>query len=351
MSTPETRAVDSWRLARELVPIYIELAPPELPPPCTLQAIEADTTGARWREITNWFDQVDAQVKPAEFRRRLRLATGNHLGDVLELILDRLLTSREHNPELVQKVDEACFDYFCLHAPPEFLDRRASANEIGTVLAAVLVHAHPGGGAPRGLAQLAERLGAIQSLPELAASPVLKEARTLRLADARTCFERNTLIAFTEFHHVAHLTRARLAKADAEFILRAAPRLAKMGVVTLDCRAAGRGEHEPLMPVLMRMRAICAAKQSLSNDSLRLLTTLRPTIEKLLADAPVLPAMEPPALPEKPAAMAVAAASAGTHPASFAYDVVDEFCARCYPLEPRRRPEAASGNAPMTFVT
>src|SRR5438105_14784257 len=122
MSTPETRpAIGSWRLARGLLPIYIEVAPAELPPPCSLRDLENDGSDARVHEAVLWFDRVDAQLKPADFRRRLRLAAGSHHGDVLELVLERMLARTVASAAEVQKVDEACFDYYCLHAPPDFL--------------------------------------------------------------------------------------------------------------------------------------------------------------------------------------------------------------------------------------
>src|SRR5438270_738874 len=116
MTTPEIRpSIGSWRLARGLFPIYFELAPPELAPPFPPDELH-NRGDAGLRAALAWFDQVDARLKPAEFRGRLRAAAGSDWGDALELVLERLLASGSRVAEQVQKVDEACFDYFCLHA-------------------------------------------------------------------------------------------------------------------------------------------------------------------------------------------------------------------------------------------
>src|SRR5205085_5282577 len=137
-----------------LLPIYTELEQPQMPAPSSLRDLETAGSDARARGVVLWLDQVDAQLKPADFRRRLRHAAGAHLADILELVLERLLACPDPGAEQVQKVDEACFDYFSLHAPPEYLERCATTAEIETVLAAILVHAPAGGSGAAGLEHL-----------------------------------------------------------------------------------------------------------------------------------------------------------------------------------------------------
>ncbi len=383
MTPVETRhAIGEWRLARTLLPIYAELAPPDLPPPCPASDLHEARSDAALRQVLDWFGAVDERLKPQEFRSRLRAAAGADLGAALELVLERLLTAPAATAEQVQKVDEACFDYFCLYAPPSFHARRVAREDVAAVLEPALKHAPLGGGLPRGMDALLARLEALPTLPQLAASDVLPQARALRLADAAGCCERGALIAFTHFNYVAHVTRTRLARADAEYILAAEAELRARQVVALDCAGVGA---EPREQLLARMRALLAGSEAVSGQNLRLIAAARLATEKLLgadtvqrvpAAPPVeraaLPAAvtvsametaaeaapapltmplaeEQPAVPAAPAPVAaLPAVPAEAPPAAphmvFAYDVVDEFCARTYPFTrshkaPRRRTE------------
>jgi len=398
MLATKRRPVGEWILARTLLPIYAEVAP-ELPPPWQLRDLVDAGTDDKLVAVLAWLDAVDERIAAREFRTRLRAAAGAELSTALEMILERLIAKTPRGIEHVQKVDEACFDYFCVAAPPGFHGRRVTRDDVAAVLEPAIRHAPLDGGLPRGLDQLTAELEAATSLPVLAAGDVLQRARALRLADASGCFERMTLIAFTHFNYAAHVTRTRLARGDAEYVVAAETELRARRMVALDCNGNGNGP-EPLEQLLARLRRFIDGDAAITADALRLIAAARLAVERLRgvppprqkADNSTLPiavgpsltaerhaliaaettnekeefAWEPawlsnaPRMPdatlflpeatdlsEAPSRPAVPALNEGTSAATelvedqpearptngtFAYDSLEEFCARCYPF-------------------
>jgi hypothetical protein len=381
MVAAKRRSTREWTAARTLLPIYAEIAP-ELPPPCCLRDLHDAASDDMLVQVLGWLDAVDAQIGAREFRARLRAAAGGELATALEMALERLIASPPHGAEHVQKVDEACFDYFCVAAPPGFHGRRVSREDVAAVLEPAIHLATLGGGLPRGLDQLTSELEAAASLPALASSDVLRRARELRLADASGCFERMTLIAFTHFNYAAHVTRTRLARGDAEYVLAAETELRARRVVALDCSGAGNGA-EPLEQLLARLRLLRDGDAAITAEALRLIAAARLAVEKLRGVAPPAAAApsrtlaaelshagdttasekefgwepawlsnavrppepslflpEPEALPPitetdtsaQETTIATREVESAPAHAVFSYDTLEEFCARCYPF-------------------
>src|SRR5438128_3269262 len=99
MNPPRRRAIAEWTLARTLLPVYSEIAPPELSPPCTVRDLRDGGDESMLRDLLAWFDDVDSRLRPPEFRHALRVAAGAELGSVLELVLERLIRRAPLNVE------------------------------------------------------------------------------------------------------------------------------------------------------------------------------------------------------------------------------------------------------------
>jgi hypothetical protein len=342
-TTPPQDLATQWKNARELYPIYFELAREfaiEVET-CNDLEVQADTPGKEAVEQANqWLEKLDNSVQVHQLRQFLQTSSLVNQEGLLSL-LRHFLAKATKTDAVRDKIDFLLVQYFSQIMPAGVDDARVDLAYVAHAMDPVVgqVELKP----PvwlNSLDRVLELSRKCRSLDELLHGGVLEQGRKAKGQAGDLFYMPIALVAFTRFGYLMRRAFFRLMLGDLNIILDGLTELEEKGVQTIDCRRAQFSAQEPII----RLRMICQSWKVMfqaeysSGSPLRMLVDLRASVDSALgrgkataadtkanADAatkPIPPAKpaagEKPALSAKPAATAKPAAGkpASAKPAS-----------------------------------
>ncbi|MGH9523498.1 MAG: hypothetical protein ACRD3E_13310 [Terriglobales bacterium] len=357
MTTPTSDAhreqisqVARWRMARNLIAVYSEVALRSgvSSPPST--SFSADDRPEALDAVDKWFDALDDALPAANFRSALGAITATNGESALYAVAQHFMMKRRLDEESRKKIEFVLVQYFIISSPPSFHSKAISARDVAEVL-------HPLMGTVSGtmpdsvaeLAQLANRLQNCSSIRELYEITTALESCKQAMGDHY--YDPAVLVHITHAQHLFRLSARNTVRTSVSDLLRQLEDLHNRGVKMLDCRAAGMTDHEPvdgliltwkglgdvdieyriheIAPALLNMEKVLADRTGSSPQLNQELASLRAMAEKLSAQlaaisqrvqrleilvppqgstSAVEPVKWPPAMPTIPIAMRTAPA-------------------------------------------
>ncbi len=352
-STPTQDLATQWNIARQLYPMYFEMAREfaiEIEPCAELEA-GADAPGKEAVEQANrWLEKMDECVQVHQLRQFLQTsALANQ--DALLALINHFLAKAQKTDAIRDKIDFLLVQYFSQIAPTEVDDAKVDLAFVAKALEPVLgaVELKP----PvwlNALDRVLELARKSRSLDELLHGGVLEQGRKAKSLAGELFYLPVALAAFTRFGYLMRRSFFRLMLGDLNTILDGLTALEEKGVQTIDCRRAQFSAQEPII----RLRMICQSWKVMfqaeysSGQPLRMLVDLRASVDTALgkdkaanAEAKVKPAAKPsPAAPAKSATAAKPVA--GAKPAAAGKP---EPAAPAKPAPAAARAAAATGSA------
>ena len=392
-STPVQDLATQWKSARQLYPIYFELAREFVidVQPCADLEAGVDTPGKDAVEQANhWLDAMDERIQVHQLRQFLQTSSLVNQEGLLSL-LQHFLAKTAKTDAIRDKIDFLLVQYFSQIAPSGVVDAdvdlafvaQSLEPAVGTVELKTPVWLNA-------LDRVLEAARRCRSLDELLHGGVLEQGRKAKTQAGDLFYLPIALVAFTRFGYLMRRAFFRLMLGDLNLILEGLTELEEKGVQTIDCRRAQFSENEPIL----RLRMICQSWKVMfqaeysSGQPLRMLVDLRASVEYALgrkaeseAKAKPAPAAKPavaakpvaaakPAVAAKPAAKPVAAAkpavaakpAAGVKPAAVAPKASAASAAAGAPKsaakpaaapagKPKAKPAPASTDAPEFEVS
>jgi hypothetical protein len=308
-TTPPQDLSTQWENARQLYPIYFELAREFAidVQACTDLETNADTPGKESVEQANlWLNEMDERVHVHQLRQFLQTSALITPEAVLYL-LQHFLAKQQKTDAIRDKIDFLLVQYFSQLAPTGVDDCEVDLNFAAQSLAPLLgqVELKP----PvwlNGLDRVLESARRCKSLDELLHGGVLEQGRKVKTQAGELFYLPVALVAFTRFGYLMRRAFFRLMLGDLNIILDGLNELEEKGVQTIDCRRAQFSAEEPIM----RLRMICQSWKVMfqaeysSGSPLRMLVDLRASVEYALGRG------KPPEPEKKPAAAVKPAAAA-----------------------------------------
>jgi hypothetical protein len=289
-ASPATDFAVVWANARELHPIYLELARefaidiptcPALNEP--VDAPDQDTV----QQALQWLNDVDDRIQVHQLRQFLQTSSIMNSSGVATLI-QHYLAKRAHTDSCRDKIDFLLVQYFSQKAPTELDDDGADlayvAGELEPLLGKVELKA------PLWLNALDRVLDSARrckSLDELLHGGVLEQGRKAKGQAGELFYMPIALVAFTRFGYLMRRVFFRLMLTDLNNILDGLTQLEERGVETIDCRRAQFSAQEPIV----RLRMICQSWKVMfqaeysSGQPLRMLVDLRASVDTALGSA------------------------------------------------------------------
>lgn len=320
-STPAPDLATEWNFARQLHPIYFELAREfaiDLPNVPDLD-VAAETPGKESVEAANkWLDEIDSRIQVHQLRQFLQTSSAVDPEGVF-LLLQRFLTKTPKTDSIRDKIDFLLVQYFSQLAPTGVDDSEVDLNFVAQSLQPVLGQVELK--APvwlNALDRVLESARRCKSLDELLHGGVLEQGRKAKNQAGELFYMPVALAAFTRFGYLMRRAFFRLMLGDLNTILDGLTELESKGVQTIDCRRAQFSDKEPII----RLRMICQSWKVMfqaeysSGSPLRMLVDLRASVEAALGrgKAEVAKSKPPagikPAPAAKPAPVAAAPAKA-----------------------------------------
>jgi hypothetical protein len=348
--TPAQDLATQWNSARQLYPIYFELAREFVIDVQVCADLEAgvDCPGKDAVEQANhWLESLDERIQVHQLRQFLQtsaLVTQEGLLSLLQHFL-----SRTAKTDIIRdKVDFLLVQYFSQIAPTGVEDSEVDLAYVAQALVPILGQVDLK--TPvwlNALDRVLESARRCRSLDELLHGGVLEQGRKAKAQAGELFYLPVALVAFTRFGYLMRRAFFRLMLGDLNTILDGLTELEDKGVETIDCRRAQFSAEEPIL----RLRMICQSWKVMfqaeysSGQPLRMLVDLRASVEYALgrgkaeadakgktaagakpAEKPVVtsvaakpavkPAVKPAAAPAaKPAAAKAAAANPAAAPA------------------------------------
>ncbi|HET9407747.1 MAG TPA: hypothetical protein VFO39_10955 [Candidatus Sulfotelmatobacter sp.] len=326
-STPVQDLAAHWRTARQLHPIYFQLAREFVidVPPCPDLENGAETPGRETVEqAARWLDEMDNRIQVHQLRQFLQTSSLIDQEGLIALV-QHYLARMPRTDAVRDKVDFLLVQYFSQVAPAPLNDEDVELGYVAQLLEPVL-------GAVElktpvwlnALDRVREAARRCKSLDELLHGGLLEQGRKAKTQAGDLFFLPIALVAFTRFGYLMRRVFFRLMHGDLNVILDGLNELEDKGVRTLDCRRAQFSQTEPIA----RLRMICQSWKVMfqaeysSGQPLRMLVDLRSSVEDALgggktsaANGPAKasgPAKANAASPAKPLAKAAAAAASGT---------------------------------------
>jgi len=303
-SIPVRDLVTQWNSARQLYPIYFELAREfsiEVEAFADLE-IENETPS---EEVvvgaTEWLDRMDGLVQVHQLRQFLQTSSlVNPEG--LKALIGHFLAKPEKKAAIRDKVDFLLVQYFSQLAPSGVNDSEVDLAYVADALAPVVgeVELKP----PvwlNALDRVLESSRRCRSLDELLHGGILDQGRKAKDLAGDLFYLPIALVAFTRFGYLMRRAFFRLMLGDLNAILDGLDELEEKGVATIDCRRAQFSAQEPIV----RLRMICQSWKVMfqaeysSGQPLRMLVDLRAAVDFALgrgkAPAPEVKAEKTPA--------------------------------------------------------
>jgi hypothetical protein len=336
-TTPPQDLATQWQNARQLYPIYFELAREFAidVQACSDLETNADTPGKESVEQANrWLSEMDERVQVHQLRQFLQTSALITPEGVLYL-LQHFLAKAQKTDAIRDKIDFLLVQYFSQLAPTGVDDSEVDLNFAAQALAPLIGQVELK--VPvwlNALDRVLESARRCKSLDELLHGGVLEQGRKIKTQAGDLFYLPVALVAFTRFGYLMRRAFFRLMLGDLNIILDGLTELEEKGVQTIDCRRAQFSAEEPVM----RLRMICQSWKVMfqaeysSGSPLRMLVDLRASVEYALGRGKPPEAEKKPAASAKPAAAkpaaaktaapAAKAAPAATKPAAAAKPVV-----------------------------
>lgn len=310
MTTPTSDAhrvqisqVARWRLARNLVSVYTEIArrAGASSPPAT--GFSADDRPESLDAVDHWFDSVDDALSSASFRAALGPMTATNGESSLSAVAQHLMAKRRNDEESRKKLEFVLVQYFVVSSPPSFHSKTIGSRDVAEVL-------HPLMGAAVGTApadpdfeQLASRLQNCASVRDLYETAAALESRKQSMDHGY--YEPGALVHITHTQYLLRLAARNVIGTSVQELVRQLEDLRTRGVKLLDCRAVGATDREPvdgliltwkglgdadleyriheLAPALLAMEKVLAERSGSSPQLAQELASLRSLAERLSA--------------------------------------------------------------------
>jgi hypothetical protein len=284
---PATDFAVVWANARELHPIYLELAREfaiEIP---TCQALNEPVDAPdqeTLQQAQQWLNDMDDRIQVHQLRQFLQTSSIVNSNGVATLI-QHYLAKPTHTDSCRDKVDFLLVQYFSQKAPTELDDDGADlayvARELEPLLGQVELKAPVWLNALDRVLDSARRC---RSLDELLHGGVLEQGRKAKGQAGELFYMPIALVAFTRFGYLMRRAFFRLMLTDLNNILDGLTQLEERGVETIDCRRAQFSAQEPIV----RLRMICQSWKVMfqaeysSGQPLRMLVDLRASVDAAL---------------------------------------------------------------------
>jgi hypothetical protein len=286
-STPVPDLATQWSLARQLYPIYSELAREfaiEAKPCAELEAGVETPAKEVVEQASRWLDQMDDLLQVHQLRQFLQTSAAVNEERLLALI-QHYLAKPTKTDILRDKTDFVLVQYFSATAPSGLDDGEVDLSYVAQALAAVVgqIELKP----PvwlNALDRVLESARRCRSLDELLHGGILEQGRKAKGQAGDLFYLPIALVAFTRFGYLMRRTFFRLMLGDLNIILDGLTELEDKGVQTIDCRRAQFSSQEPIV----RLRMICQSWKVMfqaeysSGSPLRMLVDLRASVEHAL---------------------------------------------------------------------
>jgi hypothetical protein len=288
--TPTTPVQDlptQWNSARQLYPIYFELAREftiEVKP-CSDLEVGADTPGKEAVEQANrWLEELDQSIQVHQLRQFLQTSSLVNQ-ETLVSLLQHFLAKSTKTDIMRDKIDFLLVQYFSQLAPSGVGDTEVDLAYVAHALEPVLgqIELKP----PvwlNALDRVVDASRRCRSLDELLHGGVLEQGRKAKSQAGDLFYLPIALAAFTRFGYLMRRAFFRLMLGDLNTILDGLSELEDKGVSTIDCRRAQFSAQEPIV----RLRMICQSWKVMfqaeysSGQPLRMLVDLRASVEHAL---------------------------------------------------------------------
>jgi hypothetical protein len=332
--TPAQDLATQWNSARQLYPIYFELAREFVIEVQACADLEAgvDCPGKEAVEQANrWLETLDERIQVHQLRQFLQTSAIVNQESLLHL-LQHFLSKTAKTDIIRDKIDFLLVQYFSQIAPTGVEDSEVDLAYVAQALMPILDQVDLK--TPvwlNALDRVLESARRCRSLDELLHGGVLEQGRKAKAQAGELFYLPVALVAFTRFGYLMRRAFFRLMLGDLNTILDGLTELEDKGVETIDCRRAQFSAEEPIL----RLRMICQSWKVMfqaeysSGQPLRMLVDLRASVEYALgrgkpeADAKgkTAVAAKPAAKPltpvaAKPAVKSAAAPTAKAAPAS-----------------------------------
>ena len=286
-STPVEDLAAQWKSARQLYPIYLELAREfaiEVKPFAELES-GADVPGRETVEqAKHWMEEMDQHIQVHQLRQFLQTTSSVNPEGLLALV-QHFLTHTLKSDAMRDKIDFLLVQYFSQLAPTGVSDAEVDLAYVERSLQPVLgeVDLKP----PvwlNSLDRVLEAARGCRSLDELLHGGVLEQGRKAKGLAGDLFYLPVALVAFTRFGYLMRRVFFRLMLGDLNSILEGLTELEDQGIVTIDCRRAQFSEKEPIV----RLRMICQSWKVMfqaeysSGQPLRMLVDLRASVNQAL---------------------------------------------------------------------
>ena len=286
-STPVQDLATQWNSARQLYPIYFELAREFAIDVKSCPDLEAglESPGKEAVEQANqWLDQMDALVQVHQLRQFLQTSSlVNQEG--LVFLLQHFLAKTPKTEVIRDKVDFLLVQYFSQLAPTGVSDAEVDLAYVANAIEPVIgpVELKP----PvwlNALDRVLEAARRSKTLDELLHGGILEQGRKAKGQAGDLFYLPVAMTAFTRFGYLMRRTFFRLMLGDLNTILDGLTELEDKGVLTIDCRRAQFSAQEPII----RLRMICQSWKVMfqaeysSGSPLRMLVDLRASVDHAL---------------------------------------------------------------------
>jgi hypothetical protein len=278
-----------WKTARQLYPIYFELAREfaiEVKPFADLEA-GVDTPGKETVEQANlWLQDMDGHIQVHQLRQFLQTTSTVNQEGLLSL-MQHFLTNAVKTDVSRDKIDFLLVQYFSQLAPAGVSDAEVDLAYVAHALAPVLGEVELK--APvwlNSLERVLESARRCRSLDELLHGGVLEQGRKAKGLAGDLFYLPVALVAFTRFGYLMRRSFFRLMLGDLNTILEGLTELEDRGIESIDCRRAQFSDKEPIV----RLRIICQSWKVMfqaeysSGQPLRMLVDLRGSVDQALGN-------------------------------------------------------------------
>ncbi|MFZ1009373.1 MAG: hypothetical protein WAN65_21200 [Candidatus Sulfotelmatobacter sp.] len=283
--TPDFAAL--WASARQLYPIYMELAREFVidTPPCDDLENGVDSPSRESVEqAQKWLNDMDDRIQVHQLRQFLQTSSLVEPAGLIAL-LQHFLARTDRTDAARDKIDFLLVQYFSQSAPTDLSDDEADNSYIAQSLQPILGPVELK--APvwlNALDRVLESARRCHSLDELLHGGVLEQGRKAKAQAGDLFYLPIALVAFTRFGYLMRRVFFRLMLADLNDILDGLTELEEKGVETIDCRRAQFSAQEPII----RLRMICQSWKVMfqaeysSGQPLRMLVDLRASVDAAL---------------------------------------------------------------------
>ena len=284
-SAPDLAAL--WASARQLYPIYMELAREFVIDTLACDDLENGVDSPSRESVEQaqqWLNDMDDLIQVHQLRQFLQTSSLVEPAGLIAL-LQHFLARTDRTDAARDKIDFLLVQYFSQSAPTDLSDDEADNSYIAQSLQPILGPVELK--APvwlNALDRVLESARRCHSLDELLHGGVLEQGRKAKAQAGDLFYLPIALVAFTRFGYLMRRVFFRLMLADLNDILDGLSELEEKGVETIDCRRAQFSAQEPII----RLRMICQSWKVMfqaeysSGQPLRMLVDLRASVDAAL---------------------------------------------------------------------